>query len=157
MEIKPLKEIIDGIKKLNLKDKFDLVVGISRGGVVPAAILSSYLGLPLEIIKLNFRDDYQKQKFSGPKLLRPIDFDFENKRVLLVDDRSNSGATLRTAKKLLSKAQSVETLVINGKADYSLFNADCFKMPWEIWSNSSSVSPFCTVRDRSSNSFTTLA
>lgn len=132
METKPLTGIIDGIKKLDLKDKFDLVVGISRGGVVPAAIISSYLGLPLEIIKLNFRDDSQKPKFSGPKLLCPIDFNFEDKRVLLVDDRSNSGATLRIAKKLLSTARFTETLVINGKADYSLFNADCFKMPWEI-------------------------
>lgn len=132
MEVKPLTEIIDGIKKLDLKDKFDLIVGISRGGIVPAAVISSYLGLPLEIIKLNFRDDSQKPKFSDPKLLRPIDFDYENKRILLVDDRSNSGATLETAKKLLSKARSIETLVINGKADYSLSDEDCFKMPWEI-------------------------
>lgn len=132
MEIKLLPEIIDGIKKLDLKDKFDLIVGISRGGVVPAAIISSYLGLPLEIIKLNFRDDSQKPKFSGPKLLCPIDFNFSDKRILLIDDRSNSGATLRTAKTLLSKAQFVETLVINGKADYSLSDEDCFKMPWEI-------------------------
>lgn len=132
MDTKPLTEIIGGIKKLDLKNRFDLVIGISRGGVVPAAILSSYLGLTLEIIKLNFRDDYQKPKFSGPKLLCPVDFDFEGKRVLLVDDRSNSGATLSTAKKLLSKAQSVETLVINGKADYSLSDEDCFKLPWEI-------------------------
>ena len=132
MEMKPLTEIINGIKKLNLKNKFDLVIGISRGGIVPAAIISLYLGLPLEIIKLNFRDDSQKPKYAAPKLVDPIDFDFENKRVLLVDDRSNSGATLETIKKLLLKAGSVETLVINGKADYSLFEADCFKMPWEI-------------------------
>ena len=132
MEIKPLTEIISGIKKLNLKDKFDLIVGISRGGVVPAAMISSYLKLPLEIIKLNFRDDSQAPKYVAPKLVDPIDFDFENKRVLLVDDRSNSGATLETAKKLLSKAESVKTLVINGTADYSLFEEDCFRMPWEI-------------------------
>ena len=132
MEIKPLTEIISGIKKLNLKDKFDLIVGISRGGVVPAAMISSYLKLPLEIIKLNFRDDSQAPKYVAPKLVDPIDFDFENKRVLLVDDRSNSGATLETAKKLLLKAESVKTLVINGKADYSLFEEGCFKMPWEI-------------------------
>ncbi len=132
MEIKPLTEIIDGIKKLNLKDKFDLIVGISRGGVIPAAMVSSYLKLPLEIIKLNFRDDFQKPKFPAPRLIGPVDFDFEGKRVLLVDDRSNSGATLKTAKKLLSTAKSVKTLVINGKADYPLFEEDCFKMPWEI-------------------------
>ena len=132
MEIKPLTEIINGIKKLDLKDKFDLIVGISRGGVVPAVMISSYLKLPLEIIKLNFRDDYQKPKYSVPKLIDSIDFDFEGKRALLVDDRSNSGATLEMAKKLLSKAESVKTLVINGKADYSLFEEGCFKMPWEI-------------------------
>lgn len=48
-------------------------------------------------------------------------------------DRTDGLATnLITAKKLLSKAKSVETLMINGKANYSLFNEDCFKMPWEI-------------------------
>lgn len=132
MEIKPLTGIIDGIKKLNLKDKFDLIVGISRGGVVPAAIISSYLRLPLEIIRLNFRDESKNPKYRSPKLLRKIDFDFEGKRVLLVDDRSNSGATLRIAKKLLTKAKSIKTFVINGKADYFLFDEDCFKLQWEI-------------------------
>ncbi|MBI5356986.1 phosphoribosyltransferase [Candidatus Collierbacteria bacterium] len=132
MEVKSLTEIIDELKKLNLKDKFDLIVGISRGGVIPAVMISSYLKLPLEIIKLNFRGDFQDPKYPVPKLVDPIDFNFEGQRVLLVDDRSNSGATLITAKKLLAKAKSVKTLVINGKADYSLFEADCFKMPWEI-------------------------
>lgn len=132
MEIKPLTGIIDGIKKLNLKDKFDLIVGISRGGVVPAAIISSYLRLPLEIIRLNFRDESKNPKYRSPKLLRKIDFNFADKRILLIDDRSNSGATLRTAKKLLTKAKSIKTFVINGKADYFLFDEDCFKLPWEI-------------------------
>jgi hypothetical protein len=41
MKIKPLREIIDGIKKFNLKDQFDLIVRISRDVVFPAVIISA--------------------------------------------------------------------------------------------------------------------
>jgi len=37
---------------------------------------------------------------------------------------------IQKAKELLAKAALVKTFAVNGKADYSLFDEPCFKMPW---------------------------
>ena len=35
----------------------DYVVGLTRGGLVPANMLSQYLDVPMETLKVSFRDD----------------------------------------------------------------------------------------------------
>jgi len=60
-----------------------------------------------------------------------IKFYFKNKKIFLVDDRVNTGSTLEYAKKLLKNSALIETFAINGKADYSLYNEECFLMPWD--------------------------
>ena len=132
MKTRSLHEIKKKIRQLPLNNNIDLIIGIAGGGIIPASIISKYFNLPLDFIWLNFRDEHHKPQRVHPELLKPISFDFKNKRILLVDDRSNSGMTLTAAKALLKVAGSITTLVINGPADYSLFNEDCFKMPWEI-------------------------
>ncbi len=62
--------------------------------------------------------------------MAPIDFDYKNKRILLVEDRVKTGASLLYACKLLEGATYVKTFAVNGKADYALYNEDCFKFPW---------------------------
>lgn len=131
MDQKSLEEIVSRIKRLQFSSKFDLVVGIGNGGIVPAYFLHSYLKLPIEFIWINFRDEIHKPKTAKPVLLRPLNFDTKGKKILLVDDRSNSGATIALAKEVLKDAKSISTFVINGKADYSLFNEECFTMPWD--------------------------
>jgi xanthine phosphoribosyltransferase len=42
-----------------------------------------------------------------------------------------TGATLNYAVNLLKDdARLVKTFAVNGKADYSLYNEDCFRFPW---------------------------
>ena len=54
----------------------------------------------------------------------------KNKKILIVDDISRTGATLKKAKEIL-KGNKLKTFVINGKADYSLYNLKgCVKWPW---------------------------
>lgn len=132
MKIKPLKKIIDQLKKLHIIEDFDLVVGITNGGIVPAYIVSSYLKLPIEYIGINFRDTLHQPLGPTPKLIKKFYFVYQDKKILLVDDRSNSGKTLEFAKKQLSGAKIIKTLVFNGKADYQLFNESCFQFPWDI-------------------------
>ncbi|MBP7434248.1 hypothetical protein KA996_11965 [bacterium] len=67
---------------------------------------------------------------SNPELIQPIEFSYSGKKILVVDDRSKTGATLQKAKELLAGAALVKTFAVNGKADYSLFDEPCFKMPW---------------------------
>lgn len=132
MEIKKFHEIVKRIQALRFFHQFDLVVGIARGGIVPAYLVASYLKLPIEFVWINFRDEHHNPARKAPKLLRPLQFQWKNRRILIVDDRSNSGKTLRLAKSLLSGATHIKTFAINGPADYTLFDEECFKMPWDV-------------------------
>lgn len=132
MKTKTLPVIIKKLLQVRFVEKYNLVVGITRGGVVPAYLISSHLDLPLEYIWINFRNGSHKPKYHQPQLIKPINFSVKNKKIIIVDDRLNSGATMKLAKKLLSDARKIDTLVVNGEADYSLFNEDCFLMPWDL-------------------------
>lgn len=109
----------------------DLVVGIGRGGVVLAAMVAHQLRVDLEVISLNFRDDTNRPRHHGPQLLQPLTFDPARSRILLVDDVSVTGATLKTATELLQGAQ-ITTLTAKGKADLVLFPevGACVNWPW---------------------------
>jgi xanthine phosphoribosyltransferase len=111
-------------------ESFDVIVAIANGGIIPAAILNQRLHLPIELLKINFRDNKQQPMYPSPKLLADISFDVKNKRVLLVEDRVKTGATLEFAKKLLKDASMVKTFAVNGKADYALYDEACFSFPW---------------------------
>ena len=131
MKTKNLEEIIGNLNQINFNRKFDLIIGIARGGIMPAQIVSQRLKVEVKIIKIKYRDDNNDIIYPLPKLEKSLDFDIKNKSLLLVDDVSRSGATLEIAKQYLAEAKSVTTLVINGPADYFLYNEECFKMPWK--------------------------
>jgi len=123
------KEIIEKIKKIKFDD-FDLIIAVNRGGINPAKTLSKHLKLKINTIHINYRDETHTPKYKKPKLIKNLKIKYKNKKILLVDDVSRTGKTLRTAKKLL-KGNKIKTFVINGKADYSLYNCkECFKFPW---------------------------
>ncbi len=113
--------------------EFDVVVGIARGGLLPASLVAHQLELPLFLIQLNYRDDANKPRRTAPELQRPLEFDLRGKRVLLVDDVSVSGATFNVARELLIGA-SITTLACKGKADFVLFPevAACVNWPWSL-------------------------
>lgn len=128
------KEIRDKIQKINFKEKFDIVVAVAKGGIVPAYLISQKAGADLEMIWLKYRDENNKVIFKEPKLLQKIAFDCKNKKILLVDDVTRSGSTLQAAKNYLKDAKLIKTFVINGKADYSLYDKKCFPFPWTLQS-----------------------
>ncbi|HNZ62642.1 MAG TPA: phosphoribosyltransferase [Paludibacteraceae bacterium] len=132
MEQKTFSEIIKRFADIQFNENFDLIVAIANGGIVPAGIINQKLNTEVEILHINFRDDYQQPKYSTPKLLKPIDFEFQGKKILLVDDRIKTGATIDVAKKLLEGAKLIKTFAVNGNADYALYNESCFRFPWRI-------------------------
>ena len=83
-------------------------------------------------MKINLRDPHQRPKYDSPKLVSPIDFDFKDKTILLVEDRIKTGATVNYALELLIDAKQIKTFAVNGKADYSLYDEECFRFPWII-------------------------
>ena len=132
MEQKTFSEIIKRFADIQFNENFDLIVAIANGGIVPAGIINQKLNTEVEILHINFRDDYQQPKYSTPKLVKPIDFEFQGKKILLVDDRIKTGATIDVAKKLLEGAKLIKTFAVNGNADYALYNESCFRFPWII-------------------------
>lgn len=139
--MKELGDILNRLGQIKFSPELNLIVGIANGGIVPAYLLHAYLNLPIEFVWVSFRDINHKPKTAKPVQTKPLNFNPEEKKILLVDDRSNTGATLRLAAELLAKAAMIKTLVVNGKADYSLFDEDCFAMPWDFTSPQGSQFP----------------
>ena len=132
MNSKSFEEIIDRFRKIMFLEEFDMIVAIANGGIIPAAILNQRLTIQMELLKINLRNSEHKIKYNSPKLLETIHFEFKNKRILLVDDRVKSGQTLKFASDLLQDAKIIKTFAVNGKADYSLYDEDCFMFPWRL-------------------------
>ena len=133
MKTKTFNEIIEKVKSFEINEKFDVICGIMNGGVIPAYLIAEKLKTDLVYIKVQYRDENNKIIFETPKVRGINDFDFNGKKVLIVDDRSKTGATLNAAKNYFSDAGVVKTLVFNGKADYFLYNEDCFLFPWKVF------------------------
>ena len=68
----------------------DYVVGLTRGGLVPANLISQYLEVPMETLKVSLRDSSSRSESN----LWMAEDAFEGKKILIVDDINDSGATL---------------------------------------------------------------
>ena len=130
--VKSWDELKTKFNAIAFNETFDIIVAIANGGIVPAAIINQRLQLPIELLKINYRDNRQQALYPSPKLLTDISFDVKDKRVLLVEDRVKTGATLQYAKDLLKDAALVKTFAVNGKADYALYDEACFSFPWIV-------------------------
>jgi hypoxanthine phosphoribosyltransferase len=69
----------------------DYVVGITRGGLLPAALISQYLDIPMYTIKIALRDGNQEDCESNAWMT--VDA-FEGKNILVIDDINDTGATI---------------------------------------------------------------
>ena len=129
-ELKTFEMVMQRFREITFKEQFDMMVAIANGGIIPAAILNQRLNLRMELLRINLRDPSQKPLFERPQLVSPIDFDIKGKTILLVEDRIKTGATVNFAIDLLYDAREIKTFAVNGKADYSLYDEECFKFPW---------------------------
>ncbi|WP_297465108.1 phosphoribosyltransferase [Thermococcus sp.] len=118
----------------------DVVVGIARGGLVPAVMLSHILGdLELKVIDVKFYKDVEK-KMERPVITIPLHGSLEGKRVLIVDDVSDTGKTLEVVIEDVKNAGASEVKVacLSMKPwtkvvpDFYVFRTDKWVVfPWE--------------------------
>jgi len=133
MESKNFDQITIALAKINFLEHFDLIVAIADGGLIPAAMINQKLRIPLRILKISYRNEDKQPMYNEPQVVeQPSLQNIEGKNILLIDDVSRSGATFLTAREVLKSAKTIKTFVVNGQADYALFNEQCFKFPWLI-------------------------
>ena len=106
-----LHSLIHSLTEKIQKDdkKFDLIVGIARGGLTIAHIASDFLKLPVASFTISSYKDLKQQKLADVSY--HVGGDLKNKHILLVDDVSDTGKTfVRGIKYLLDlEAASVTT------------------------------------------------
>jgi len=84
----------------------DYVVGLTRGGLVPATLISQYLEVPMECLKVSLRDSehgpesnlWMAEDAFGYVMHDPMCSGNGRKKILIVDDINDSGATLNWIK-----------------------------------------------------------
>lgn len=94
----------------------DFVVGIKRGGLVPAIKLSHILNRPLSIMSCQLRDNHHDVDVKFLELEN-----IEDKKILIVDDICDTGETLsKISQQLKEKFKSIKfcTLFYNVKQDF---------------------------------------
>jgi len=118
--------------RIRLVDKFDLVVGVERGGILPAYLASRWLDAPLKTIRIPPQDGNHSAQSGYSHLEHPQMADIRGIRVLLADDVANTGTTLHHAAQSLAGAR-ITTMVISGEADISLLGPHerCIRWPWD--------------------------
>ncbi len=79
------------IVKQMYKDDFypDYILGLTRGGNIPASIISNMMDIPCEAMKVSFRND---DRVDSNHWLSNLSVD---KKILIVDDINDSGATFK--------------------------------------------------------------
>lgn len=83
------------LRQINL-DRWrpDYVVGLTRGGLVPANLISQYLGCRMETLKVSLRDGTEQESnlwMAEDAFGHDMD---QPKNILIVDDINDTGATL---------------------------------------------------------------
>ena len=131
----------------------DFIIGIGRGGLVPAVFLSHATGLPTLSV------DYSSQvkDFAHEPLIKLARRTVAGERLLFLDDINDSGRTITHLRRALAEAGAVEgavrfAMLIDNlssaeRIDYSArqidrqVTKDWFVFPWEA------VAPATTIAD----------
>lgn len=121
--------------------QIDRIIGVTRGGAIPAIMLSHSLGVPVQFIEAISYDDNQQRSnsvFINTAMLHSIDH-YNTHHCLIVDDIYDSGSTMNKLHALFPNAQ--KAVLITKETDhiiaYDMLStetapADCWVVfPWE--------------------------
>jgi hypoxanthine phosphoribosyltransferase len=112
----------------------DVIVGIARGGWIPARILSDVLyTTSLQNIRIEYYTDVAA-KGKEPRITQPLTGSMKNKSILLVDEVADTGDTLQHAIEHVNAlgAKNVRSAVLHYKPT-SIVKPDFFMVETSSW------------------------
>jgi hypoxanthine phosphoribosyltransferase len=125
-------ELAEMIERSGFKP--DLIVGIARGGWIPARLLSDFLSNPnITSIKVEFYVGIG-ETMNEPVVTQDIPVDVRNLKVLVVDDVADTGKSLKLVKEKLESmgANEVRVATIYYKP-WSIFKPDFYVKTTDAW------------------------
>ena len=132
----------DIIRQLHIdKQSFDCVVGLTRGGLAPAVLVSQYLDIPMHAVKVSLRDHAD---FDDIVAIREKIGINDGASVLVIDDINDTGATMSYLMECWGHDTVTYAVFINNESsgtdvDYvsktinKLENDVWQVFPWEEW------------------------
>ena len=129
--------LVDHVRK---EYNVDIIVGIARGGLIPAVRMSHIMdNILMRVMDVKFYTDIERHT-EMPEITVPLTEPVQGKNVLIVDDVADTGKTLKVVKEdIIEKgARDVKIAVIAKKPksivdpDYYIFQTDKWIIfPWE--------------------------
>ncbi len=124
--------LTEKIKKARLSP--DLIVGVARGGWIPARVISDLLHNPnLASIRVEFYEDVGRTG-REPRITQPLSVSVEDRKVLVVDDVADTGHSLFIVNDYLRKvgAKIIKTATIHYKP-HSIFKPNFYVDKTNAW------------------------
>lgn len=135
---------IDLAEKIGREYAANVVVGVGKSGVIPAAIIAKVLGVAeFYSVTVKFYDEGKppERLLEEPEIVYHNVGDLRGKRVLVVDDFFRTGSTLDSVLKVMREkgADEVRVAVIALREDaktrpdyYAMKFKDCVMFPWDL-------------------------
>ncbi len=102
-------------------ERVDIIVGVLRGGWIPARLLSDYLGVAtMGALEIKFYKSIGETA-ERPVVTQPLIMDIRDKVVLVVDDVADTGKTLNVAVNFL-----------NHYGPKKILTASLYLKPWSM-------------------------
>jgi len=116
----------------------EVVIGLTRAGVIPAAVVSSILGVDFHTLAIS-RKEGEETVRERPAIFSAVPRVVRGKRVLIVDEITTSGDTLRLALAAVRDQHPAEVRTATSFArttgyrpDYAALTMDAYVVfPWD--------------------------
>jgi len=127
-------------KSIRTEYRPEIIIGMARGGFIPARIISDLLDVPtIGTIGVAFYEDIGK-RMKKPTITQALNIEVKSKRVLVMDDIVDTGESLAiVVAEIKGRAKEVRTAVIYRKPwarfipDFSVRETDAWVVfPWEL-------------------------
>lgn len=116
----------------------EVIIGITRAGVIPGAVVSSILGADFHALSISRREGDETVR-DRPAIFSDVPQAVRGRRVLIVDEITTSGDTLRLALAAVRDSHPAEVRTATSFArtsgyrpDYAALTMDAFVIfPWD--------------------------